>query len=142
MSKRIFVLAHHEARRRAMAAVSEAPDGHVVEVREPRRSLDQNAMLWPLLEAFSEQLTWPVNGERVKLEADEWKDLLSAAFRQESPRVAMGMYGGMVLLGMRTSKMTKRQFSEFIEFILSEAANRGVNVEPTKDVRKFEEAEA
>ena len=35
----------------------------------------------------------------------------------------------MVILGMRTSKMGKRAFSEFIEFILATAAERGVNVE-------------
>ncbi len=37
---------------------------------------------------------------------------------------------GMVMLGRRTSKMGKRQFAEFIEFIQSVAADRGVNLEP------------
>ncbi len=112
-----------------MACVADAPAGHVVEVREPKRSLDQNALLWPLLECFAEQLLWPVNGAMARLEASEWKDLLSGAFRQDAQRIAMGLNGGMVILGMRTSKMSKREFSEFVEFILSVAADRGVVVD-------------
>jgi len=129
MTARTFVLVHHEARRRAMSAVADAPAGHVVTVAEPTRNLEQNALMWVLLGAFADQLVWPVNGQMVKLEAEEWKDLLSAAFRQESVRVAMGLRGGMVMLGTRTSKMGKRQMAEFIEFIQSEAADRGVELD-------------
>ena len=112
-----------------MAAVADAPQGHVVTVSEPRRGLDQNALLWVLLQAFSEQLQWPVNGQMVKLSPEEWKDLLSAAYKRESQRIAMGLDGGMVMLGMRTSKMGKREFAEFIEFIHATAAIRGVHFE-------------
>lgn len=129
MSKRLFVLAHHEARRRAMACVADAPEGYVVEVKEPTRNLAQNSLLWVLLQAFADQIEWPVNGKMTKLTADDWKDLLSAAYRRESQRVAMGIDGGMVMLGMRTSKMGKREFAEFIEFIQSVAADRGVEID-------------
>ena len=124
--KRMFVLAHHEARRRAVAAVAEAPEGWMVTVAPPRRNLDQNALLWVLLTAFSEQLKWPVNGAMVQLEPEEWKDVLTAAYRNESQRIAMGLNGGMVILGMRTSQLSKREFAEFIEFIHSVAVERGV----------------
>lgn len=128
MDKRKLVLLNDEIRLRAMEAVRDAPEGHSVTIAPPGRSLDQNAMLWPLLECFSQQLLWPVNGEMVKLEPDEWKDILTAAFRQETVRLAMGLSGGMVMLGLRTSKMTKRDFSEFIEFIMATATHRGVNI--------------
>ena len=36
--KQVFILAHHEARRRAMQAVADAPDGFSVTVAEPKRS--------------------------------------------------------------------------------------------------------
>jgi hypothetical protein len=124
-----FILAHAEARTRAMAAVATAPPGYVVTVQEPTRNLEQNALLWVLLQAFAEQLTWPVNGSMVKLTPEEWKDILSAAFKRESQRVAMGIDGGMVMLGLRTSQMGKRQFAEFIEFIQSVAVDRGVELE-------------
>lgn len=124
-----YVMAHPEARRRAMSAVADAPEGYVVRVDEPTRNLEQNALLWVLLDAFSKQLVWPVNGAMVKLEAEEWKDILTAAFKREGQRVAMGLNGGMVILGMRTSKMGKRQFAEFIEFLQSVAVDRGVELD-------------
>lgn len=127
-TKRIFRLAHSEARRRAMACVADAPEGYVVTVQEPTRNSEQNSLLWVLLAAFAEQLEWPVNGAMVKLAPEEWKDLLSAAYKRESQRVAMGLDGGMVMLGLRTSRMGKRDFAEFIEFIHATAALRGVVV--------------
>lgn len=128
MSKRTFVLSHNEARIRACEAVSSAPQGYAVTVAEPTRSLEANAAMWPILEAFSEQLEWPVNGRMTKMPAEDWKDLLTAAFRRELARVAPGLDGGMVLLGARTSKFSKREFSEWLEFLHAVAADRGVVV--------------
>jgi hypothetical protein len=101
----------------------------IVKVEEETRNLDQNAALWPLLECFSEQLQWLVNGQLTYMSADNWKDVLTAAFRQEHQRMAQGINGGFVFLGQRTSKMKKNEFSEFLEFIHMVAAERGVNLE-------------
>jgi hypothetical protein len=108
-------------------AVRNAPQGFAVTVGEPSRSLDQNAAQWPILEAFSEQLQWPVNGKLTTLTKEEWKDILTAAFRKET-RVAMGLDGGFVMLGQRTSKFGKREFSDWLEFLHAVAAERGVEV--------------
>jgi NinB protein len=124
--KRIIILAHPMARANAVQAVRTAPDGYKVVVSEPSRTLDQNAAQWPILEAFSHQLDWPVNGERVKLPPEDWKDILTAAFQKELVRIAQGLDGGMVMLGMRTSKMGKKTFSEYLEFLNATAAMRGV----------------
>lgn len=124
-----FVMAHSEARRRAMSAVADAPEGYVVRVDQPTRNLEQNALMWVLLDAFARQLVWPVNGAMVRMDAEEWKDVLTAAFKQETQRIAMGLNGGMVILGMRTSKMGKREFAEFIEFLQSVAVDRGVELD-------------
>jgi hypothetical protein len=124
-----FQLSHDLARRRAVEAVASAPAGYVITIKEPSRTLDQNAALWPLLTEFSEQLLWPVNGRMVKMEPEEWKDVLSAAFRGEQARLASGLDGGVVMLGLRTSKMGKRQFSEFLDFLNATAVDRGVKLE-------------
>lgn len=126
--KRVFKMVHAQARRGALDCVQQAPDGYVVVVQESTRTLDQNAAMWPILEAFADQLQWPVNGAMVWMTAEEWKDVLSAAFRRESVRVAMGMDGGMVMLGSRTSKFGVREMSEFIEFLKATAAARGVDL--------------
>ena len=78
--------------------------------------------------AFAQQLDWPINGQMTKITADDWKDILTCAFRNEQPRVAMGLSGGMVLLGQRTSKFGKREFSEWLEFLWATANERGVVV--------------
>jgi hypothetical protein len=125
--KRLFVLSHPTARRNALEAVQNAPLGFAVTVAEPTRNTAQNAAMWPILEAFSEQLEWPVNGRMEKLTAEEWKSLLSAAFRKEQ-RIAQGIDGGFVMLGQRTSRFTKREFSDWLEFLHATAADRGVVV--------------
>ena len=127
--KRTFVLSHAEARRRAVQAVQEAPDGYAVVIGEPTRTLDQNAAQWPILAAIAQQLRWPVNGEMVQLTDDEFKDILTAAFKKERMRLAQGVDGGVVMLGLRTSKMGKAEFSEWLEFLNWFCADRGVVLE-------------
>lgn len=124
--KRIFILRSESIRRRAQEALWDAPDGHQVTLSEPPRTLDQNAAQWPILEAFSKQLQWPINGQLTHMAPEEWKDVLTAAFRRETVRVAMGLDGGMVMLGSRTSKFKKKEFSDYLEFLNATAALRGV----------------
>lgn len=127
--KQTYILAHPTARQRAVDAVRNAPDGFCVTVAEPTRSLEANAAQWPILQAFADQLKWPVNGSMESLTAEEFKDILTAAFKRETVRVAMGLDGGMVMLGARTSQMGKREFSEWLEFLHTTAALRGVELE-------------
>ena len=128
--KQVFSLSHQTARQRAQQAIQTAQDGHVVTLSEPTRNLEQNAAQWPILQAFSDCLVWPVNGRMETLTPDEWKDILTAAFKRETTRVAMGLDGGMVMLGARTSTMSKREFSEWLEFLHATAVDRGIELEP------------
>src|SRR5690606_41658816 len=47
--KQVVVMAHQEARRRAVEAVRLAPDGDVVRVSPPTRILEPNALVWSRL---------------------------------------------------------------------------------------------
>ena len=134
---RIFRLVHAEARRNALEAVRTAPDGHVVQVKPATRSLEQNAAQWPILEAFSQQLQWPVNGRMQHITADEFKDVLTAAFRRETVRLAMGLDGGVVMLGQRTSRFSKSEFSDWLDFLHATAADRGVDLAFTEGMDGF-----
>ena len=126
--KRIWKITGEAAKKAACREVLAAPEGHIITLAEPTRNLDQNAAQWPILEAFAQQLDWPINGVMSKITADDWKDILTCAFRNEQPRVAMGLSGGMVLLGQRTSKFSKRDFSDWLEFLHAIANERGVVV--------------
>lgn len=107
--------------------VSETQAGRVlrVTVGEPKRSLEQNDRMWAMLTEISQQLEWVVDGALRKLAPEEWKDILTAGLKREQ-RVAQGIDGGFVILGQRTSKMTKRELSDLIELIAAFGAERGV----------------
>ena len=122
-----FVLVGHTQRAAASLAIFNAPDGTHVTIGDPERTLDQNAAMWPVLEAFASQLEWPVNGSLTPMTAEEWKDVLTAAFEKER-RVAEGLNGGHVFLGQRTRQYSKAKFSEWLEFLHSVAAERGVEL--------------
>ena len=125
---KIFYLVHKTARDLCSAFAREAPDGWVAKFSPPTRTLEQNAAQWPILEEFSKQLQWPVNGAMCWMTKEEWKDVLSAGFRHETVRLAMGLDGGVVMLGMRTSTIPKATFSEWLDFLHATAAIRGVKL--------------
>ena len=108
--------------------VLQAGNRYVLTIKPETRSESQNRLMWPLLTAFSQQLQWPVNGYMVTMTPDDFKDVLTAAFKREAVRLAMGLDGGVVMLGQRTSKFTKAEFSEWIEFLNATAADRGVKL--------------
>ena len=119
--RKVFYLEHDLARRNALRYIAEAPAGMMVTVQEKTRSLDQNALLWPLLNAVSTQVIWHGN----RLTTDEWKDVFTAALKKQ--RVVPGIDGGFVVCGQRTSKMGKAEFSELIELIYAFGSQQGVN---------------
>lgn len=133
MNKRTYTLSTTIERRAAASDCLSAPDGWVCTIDEPGRTLEQNDAQWPILEAFSKQLKWLVNGEFVELEAKEFKEVLSAAFYEENVRLAAGLNGGVVMLGHSTSKMKKKEFSEWLDFLHAVAAHKGVNLEPVPE---------
>ena len=128
--KKTFKLINPQVRQYACQIINSVPDEYIVTVGEPNRTLDQNAAQWPILQAFSKQLQWPTNGVMCWMTEADWKDVLTAAFRQESVRVAPGLNGGMVMLGQRTSGFGKSEFSEWLEFLHATAAARDVTVYP------------
>lgn len=119
--RRIFRLVHDLARQNAHKAIDAAPDGYMAEIREPTRNLEQNALMWALLTDVANQVEW----HGIKLSPEEYKDLLSAGLVKA--KVVPNVEGtGFVILGQRTSRMTKREFSDLIELIRAFGAEHGV----------------
>lgn len=107
------------------------PTGTSVEFRAPRRSTDQNALMWSLLTQISRQLKWCDE----YLSPEDWKDLTTAALR--GAKFVPGINPGTIVpLGMRTSQMSSSQISELIESIIAFGTERGVKF------REFEEVAA
>lgn len=96
-----------------------------ITVAEPKRSVEQNARLWAILTDISRQVEWPVDGKMQRLSPEDFKHILSAGLKREQ-RVAQGMDGGFVILGQRTSKMTKRELSDLMELATAFGIEHGV----------------
>jgi hypothetical protein len=127
--KRPFIIINESVRTTVIDYIKTLPIGAgIVTDTEAKRNLEQNAAQWPILTAFSQQLNWPVNGQKVKMSSDDWKDLLTASFKNETARLALGLDGGIVMLGRRTSEFNKKLFSEWLEYLHAIAATRGVIV--------------
>ena len=106
----------------------------VIEIKKYTRTIDQNKQQWPILSAFSSQLPWPVNGVAIKLIPEDWKSILTAAYRNETGRVAQGFESGMVFLGCQTSKFTKEEWPKWMEYLHWAAAEKGIKIPASKSM--------
>lgn len=97
----------------------------IVRPVKSRRGLLSNSKMWAMLADVSRQVDWPVNGQMQKLDAEDWKSLITAAAKQEM-RVAAGLNGGAVMLGVSTRAMTIEQMSDVIEQLYAFGAEKGV----------------
>lgn len=96
--------------------------GHrlTLELRPEKRSDPQNRRMWAMLGEIAAQVDW--YGQ--KLSAEDWKHILSASLSKQ--RVAPGLDGGFVVLGLSTSKMTKAEMSELQTLMEAFGAEKGV----------------
>ena len=99
--------------------------------REDKRTLDQNAMLWPLLEAISKGVEW--YGQY--LSREDWKQIFTAALRgyEAVPGIDRNT---MVVLGQSTSRMNKETFSDLLTLVLAFGASHGVELEDPRSTQE------
>lgn len=114
------ILLTPKSRPYAHEQIDKAPDGYVVRISEPTRTLEANAKLWACLTDISDQVDW----HGVKLSQENWKDIFTASLKRA--KVVPGLDGGFVVLGQRTSRMTKAEFSELIELCMAFGAEHDV----------------
>lgn len=97
------------------------PGGEVlVSLSRSRRSTEANRKLWPMLRDISRQVQW----HGVTLAPVEWKDVFTAALKGQ--KLVPGLDGGLVVIGGHTSRMSRQDFSDLIELILSFGTERAV----------------
>lgn len=97
----------------------------VVEVRDVTRTDEQNRLLWPLLTAFQDQAT--LTGKRFN--KGQWKSVFMQALGHPQDMLPTLDESTWFAAGLRSSKLTKPEFSALIDLILAEAAMRGVEWE-------------
>jgi hypothetical protein len=126
MSKKVYILANPTARQNAIEAVKSAQDGFKVTVAEPTRSLDANALLHSLITELANQLQWAGKKRDVEI----WKRLLVAAWcrtKGEPIEILPAIDGnGVDIVPARTSKLSKKDCSDLIEYIYAYGAENGI----------------
>lgn len=121
MSREVIQIRDNTDREKIARWARHVPIDTTVEFRAPRRSNDQNNLMWSLLSQISKAVDW--YGQ--KLSSEDWKDVLTASLRRT--RVVPGIdAGSFVPLGMRTSQMTKAELAELIELIYAFGAEHKV----------------
>jgi len=91
------------------------------------RTAAQNDLMWPSLREISKQVMW--HGE--KLSPEDWKDVFTAALRKQ--RAVPGIEGGLVFLGLHTSKISKQEMSDLMELIFSFGTDHNVEFKESND---------
>lgn len=116
------------ASQRAHAWIAKAiqTGGKVMEIRDAKRTDAQNAALWSLLGQIQKQR--PVHNG-VQMTPELWKAVFMQAAGQEIVFVPTLEGAGMFPLGLRSSKLTKPEFSALIECILAWTASQGLEIE-------------
>ena len=123
-----FYLVHSVARDRAVQAVKDAPEGHEVIVREPRRNLDQSARFHAICGDISRSsLEWGGKKRR----ADQWKVLLisgHAMATKEDVEIVRGLEGELINIRESTALMSKKRAASLIEYATAFAISNGVKL--------------
>lgn len=115
----------------------------VVTISEPTRTLEANARMWCLLTDLANQVGWRRarwRGDRMveagayvlladeptalRITKEQWKDIMTAAMSR--PQLFAGIDGGLVAVGLSTSRMSGRQIKELCALIEAFGAEKGV----------------
>lgn len=129
MSKSMFVLVNEQVRYRAVQAIQNAPEGHVVTIAEPTRSLEQNAKFHAICSDIARSgFVWA--GKRRT--AEQIKVLLVSGHAQatkEGSEVVPGLEGEFINLRESTALMSKKRGASLIEYALAFCAMHGIEVD-------------
>ncbi len=104
-------LASQQQRDLAKRLIDIAPEGAIVNIKEGRRSVEQNARLWAALSDVSRAKP---NGRAMT--ADRWKMVFMQACGH-AVQFETGLDGAPFPIGYSSSNLTKAQFSDLLTFI-------------------------
>ncbi len=120
MTGQTIILATRAHRQRAHALIDAAPERAVVNVAAPRRTNDQNALLWALLSEISRAKP---QGRRHT--PDDWKAIFMNACGWECQFIE-GLDGRPFPQGFKSSRLNKDQMSNLLEYVKVFCVENGV----------------
>ena len=130
-----YTLVRPDVRQRAIQAVSEAPDGFVVTIKEATKRREQEEKYHAMIGDIAQQ--WKFMGQ--KWDRESAKRLLVDAFSKvmeeqgtplrDSGRIVPSIDGQRVVqLGVQTRRFSVREASDFIEFLNAFASEHGLSI--------------
>jgi hypothetical protein len=122
MSRHIISLNTKTDRLKAHQGVDRAPPGYVLELREPKRSDEQNRALWSLLNQIQRQRP---EHRGVQMTPDLWKIVFMDALGSEGTIMPKLDQPGF----FATPRLTKTEFADLITLILAWSAREGLTIE-------------
>lgn len=132
MFKQTFFLISDRVKTNAIRALQDAPQGYVVTISEPRRSLDQNAMFHALISDIAKSgMKWAGKERSI----DEWKVLLISAHAvatKEQGEVIPGIEGEFVAIRESSARMTIARATSLIEYTLAFCSDNGIEINGTR----------
>ena len=128
MTGQTIILRGDVQRQLAKRLIDAAPVDAVVNVREAKRTIDQNAKLWAMLSDVSRAKP---DGRCHTTEV--WKCLFMQACGHEV-QFLMGLDGNPFPSGFKSSRLSVRQMCELIDFIDAWGSERGVQWMETRRI--------
>lgn len=128
MDKRTVFLTTPRARQTARDYLEQAPDGYVMEVRPPNRTLDQNAKFHAICDEIAKSGFQWAGKPRT---AAQWKVLLvsgHAAATKEGFDMVPGLEGEFVNLRESTALMSKKRSASLITYTLAFCDLNGIQL--------------
>lgn len=132
MSRAVLVLNTQRDREKAHHWVHTAPKGARLEIKEAKRSTDQNAKMWACLTDIASQVQW----HGLKLSPDDWKLIFLDALKREVRMVPNIDGNGFVSLGRSSSDLSKAEMSDLIELIHAFGASHSVKFHGASDLER------
>jgi hypothetical protein len=122
MTRRTLILDTPERRELAATWARNAPLGTRVEWKAPKRTTDQNALLWACLGDIAAQVMW----HGLKLSAEDWKIIMLDALKRDLRMVPNLEGNGYIQLGRSSSDLSKEEMSTLIELLYAFGDRNGV----------------
>lgn len=125
MARHVLILNTRADRLRAHHGIDRAPNGYVLELREPKRSDEQNRALWGLLNQIQRQRP-EHNG--VAMTPELWKATFMDALNSEC--TIMPKLDGKGFFPLHsTSRLTKAEFADLLTLMLAWCAQEGLSID-------------
>lgn len=122
MNGQTVILRSDTQRQLAHRLIDAAPENAVVNIAEAKRTLDQNAKFHAMISDISR-----AKPQGRTLPTDIWKVLILAAALKLKVRFEPDLEdGGVVPVGFRSSKLTKAQMADVIEWMYAFGAEHNV----------------